>query len=327
MTKLSIIIPIYNTPTEDLRRCFDSIAPPDTWEVLLIDDGSQEAVGVFCREYCKLHPGFRYFYQENGGVSSARNLGIAQARGQYLTFIDADDCLLPQAISQGLEQYDSDLIFFDMQLTQQGKDSLWSAFPHPEGKLSREQVLYQLCTSASISGPAAKLYKTEKLNGIRFDPAFITGEDWMFVCDFTLRSESFAYLKTCTYRYFRSGATSQGRLLRFPDTMLRNLTDRYERKLEIIASTPWTRYTQAQIHSPAAAELIENLFNAAATLRMGKALTKERKAFIRKNAIKASEHLTQGHKKTRIKLWVLRSCPVILYPIALLRKLYLKFKY
>ena len=323
MTELSIIIPIYNTPLPELKRCFNSIVPPAgaKWEVLCVDDGSQAAVGEFCKEYASQRPMFRYIPKENGGVSAARNLGIDHATGKYLMFVDADDCLLPQALTD-LQNLDADLIFFDIQLTQLGKDSAWNSFPLSPGSLTREQVLDRLCTSASISGPWGKLFKTSKLESIRFDPCFITGEDWMFVCDFTLQAESFYYSKACAYRYFRAQATSQGRLLRAPETMLKNLTDRHARKQQVIAQLGLT-----QAAAPAAAELIENLFNSAAILRTNKALTPERRSFIRQHAELAAADLTHGHAKTRMKLWVLRSCPVALYPIAILRKLYLKFKY
>lgn len=332
MTDLSIIIPIYNTPVRELQRCFDSIAAPRqaVWEVLCVDDGSEAAVGTFCEEYAQAHPMFRYLRKENGGVSSARNLGIAQAAGKYLTFLDADDCLLSQALAQALTpQQNADLIFFDIQLTQLGKDSLWQAFSVPQGNLTREQVLYALCTGASISGPWAKLYKTEALrtHNIQFDTDFITGEDWMFVCDCAMHTEQFLYRKACAYRYFRAQATSQGRMLRFPDTMLQNLVCRYNRKLEVMSRTTWTQYDPAQVHSLASAELIENLFNAAATLRLAKALSGERLTYIRQNAQLCAEHLTHAGKKTRAKLWVLRSCPAALWPLGAMRKLYLKFKY
>lgn len=329
MTELSIIIPIYNTPLADLQRCFDSVTA-DHWEVILIDDGSEAQVGQFCREYIQSHSQFHYYYQENSGVSAARNFGIEKATGQYVTFLDADDCLLSDALAEALHQTQGqDLVFFDIRLIRGNRDSQQASFPFAEGELTREQVLYQLCTSASISGPWAKLFKTQLLHThqIRFDTAYITGEDWMFVCDATLAAENVYYAKTCTYQYFQAQATAQGRLLRFPDTMLKNLADRYNRKLTIIAQTPWSLYTPEQVHSPAARELIENLFNAAASLRLDKQLTNQRRTMIRRNAAMAAGNATQIPRKTRTKLWVLEKFPAMLYPMAFLRKMYLKFKF
>ena len=329
MTELSIIIPIYNTPLADLQRCFDSVTA-DHWEVILIDDGSEEQVGQFCREYAQSHSQFQYHYQENSGVSAARNLGIEKATGQYVTFLDADDILLSDALVKALQQTQGqDLVFFDIRLTRGNRDSQQESFSFPEGELPREQVLYQLCTSTSISGPWAKLFKTQLLHAhqIRFDTAYITGEDWMFVCDATLAAQQIYYAKACTYQYFQAQTTAQGRLLRFPDTMLKNLVDRYNRKLTIIAETPWSLYTPQQLHSPAARELIENLFNSAASLRLSKQLTSQRRTMIRRNAAKAAKLADNLPRKTRTKLWVLGKFPAMLYPMALLRSLYLKCKF
>ena len=327
MTELSIIIPIYNTPLADLQRCFDSVTA-DHWEVILIDDGSEEQVGQFCREYVQAHNQFHYYYQENSGVSAARNLGIQKATGRYLTFLDADDQLLCQPLEEALQQ-EQDLIFFDILLTQKSGDSTWSAFQAEAGPLTAEQVIYQLCTSASISGPVAKLYRRELIeaHSIRFDPRFITGEDWMFVCDCAIHSQNFLYVQQCAYQYYRTAATSQGRLLRFPDTMLTNLVDRHNRKLEVMAQQTWEQYDPQVAQALAARELIENLFNAAASLRLDKQLTNQRRTMIRRNAAKAARNAPHLPRKTRTKLWVLGKFPAMLYPMALLRKLYLTFKY
>ena len=327
MTELSIIIPIYNTPLADLQRCFDSVTA-DHWEVILIDDGSEEQVGQFCREYAQSHSQFQYHYQENSGVSAARNLGIQKATGTYVTFLDADDRLLCKPLEEALVQA-QDLIFFDILLTQKSGDSTWSAFQAEAGQLTAEQVIYQLCTSASISGPVAKLYRRQLIldHNIRFDPRFITGEDWMFVCDCAIHSRSFLYVQQEAYQYYRTAATSQGRLLRFPDTMLRNLVDRHNRKLEIMESQIWEQYDPQVAQTLAARELIENLFNAAASLRLVKQLTNQRRTMIRRNAAKAAKLADNLPRKTRTKLWVLGKFPAMLYPMALLRSLYLKCKF
>ena len=102
MTDLSVIIPIYNTPEEELKRCFSSLSGLSgfSWEAVLVDDGSKEQTGTFCRGYAQSDPHFRYYHKENGGVSSARNMGLEVAQGQFITFVDADDELLPQAIKK-----------------------------------------------------------------------------------------------------------------------------------------------------------------------------------------------------------------------------------
>ena len=89
---ISIIVPIYNVENY-LRQCLDSILNQtyQNFECLLINDGSPDNSADICREYVSKDSRFRYFEKENGGVSSARNLGIERSKGQYITFIDSDD--------------------------------------------------------------------------------------------------------------------------------------------------------------------------------------------------------------------------------------------
>ena len=89
---ISIIVPIYNVE-KYLRQCLDSIQNQtyQNFECLLINDGSPDNSADICREYLEKDSRFKYFEKENGGVSSARNLGIECSGGTYITFIDADD--------------------------------------------------------------------------------------------------------------------------------------------------------------------------------------------------------------------------------------------
>lgn len=89
---VSIIVPVYNTE-KYIRQCLDSILNQtyQNFECLLINDGSSDNSADICREYVAKDTRFRYFEKENGGVSSARNLGIECSGGAYITFIDSDD--------------------------------------------------------------------------------------------------------------------------------------------------------------------------------------------------------------------------------------------
>lgn len=332
MIDLSIVIPIYNTPIKMLERCFASVGAWETlrYEVLLIDDGSEAETGSFCSGYAQEHPNFRYLYKENGGVSSARNLGIQEARGRYLTFVDADDLLFWEAVEQHFPADGvADLVLFDILLTQNGVDSVWSAFRHDAGALDRQQVIFQLCTSANITGVYAKLYKTDLLqnNNIRFNTEFVTGEDWMFVCDYVQQASSFLYHSVCTYQYFREAVTLQTRFARFPDKMLSNQLSRYARKQQVMGQQNWTLYPAQQVYTLAATELVENLFNSAADLLLLRMLTPQRKALIRNAVAEAGTKLDDTTSpKTRMKLFVLCKFPVALWPLAQMRRQYLKRK-
>ena len=89
---ISVIIPVYNTESY-VRVCLESLVEQTytNFEVIMIDDGSTDNSGEICQEYTERDSRFHYYRKENGGVSSARNLGIEYSRGNYLTFVDSDD--------------------------------------------------------------------------------------------------------------------------------------------------------------------------------------------------------------------------------------------
>ena len=93
---ISVIIPVYNVG-EFLLPCLDSLMAQSykNLEILLIDDGSTDGSGDRCDAYAQKDSRFRVIHKENGGVSSARNLGLELAQGEYIAFIDADDWVLP----------------------------------------------------------------------------------------------------------------------------------------------------------------------------------------------------------------------------------------
>lgn len=90
--KISVIVPVYNVE-KYLRRCIDSILAQTfaDFELLLIDDGSKDSSGAICDEYAEKDNRILVFHKENGGVSSARNVGLDNAKGEWITFVDADD--------------------------------------------------------------------------------------------------------------------------------------------------------------------------------------------------------------------------------------------
>lgn len=116
---ISLIIPVYNVAPY-LRKCLDSILYQDSrdWEALLIDDGSTDASGAICDEYAGKDSRFRVFHKENGGVSSARNVGLDNAKGDWIWFVDGDDWIKTDSIgklSQASAQYDCDMIIFGIE--------------------------------------------------------------------------------------------------------------------------------------------------------------------------------------------------------------------
>lgn len=107
--KLSIIIPIYNVE-QYLRKCVDSVLNQDAsdYEIILVDDGSTDSCPTICDEYAAKYEIVRVLHQENGGLSAARNAGLAVARGEYIMFVDSDDYIEPNVLKGLLDQVGRD---------------------------------------------------------------------------------------------------------------------------------------------------------------------------------------------------------------------------
>lgn len=94
---ISIIIPVYNVE-KYLKECLESVINQTytNLEIILVDDGSTDSSGNICDEYKKRDTRIKVIHKENGGVSIARNLGLNNANGQYIGFIDSDDYVEPK---------------------------------------------------------------------------------------------------------------------------------------------------------------------------------------------------------------------------------------
>lgn len=108
---LSIIVPVYNVE-KYLRKCVDSLLAqdllPEEYEIILVDDGSTDQSGTICDEYAAEHPLLKAIHQQNGGLSVARNSGIAVAQGRYVQFVDSDDYLEPNVLKILAEKMETD---------------------------------------------------------------------------------------------------------------------------------------------------------------------------------------------------------------------------
>lgn len=117
-TRFSFIVPVYNVK-KYLKRCIDSLLRQtlSADEILLIDDGSTDGSEVLCDEYAREYPFIKVHHKKNGGLSSARNYGIMHSNGDYILFVDSDDCVqedLCRELNEALKKYgEADLLSFD----------------------------------------------------------------------------------------------------------------------------------------------------------------------------------------------------------------------
>lgn len=92
---ISVIVPVYNTE-QYLEQCIDSILDSafEDFELILIDDGSDDGSTEICRRYCEKDRRIKVIVQEHAGVSAARNRGIEKCSGEWVVFVDSDDSIL-----------------------------------------------------------------------------------------------------------------------------------------------------------------------------------------------------------------------------------------
>ena len=147
---ISVIVPIYNVE-KYLNKCIESIINQTykNLEIILVDDGSPDNCPQICDEYAKKDGRIKVIHKENGGLSSARNVGIDVAMGEYLTFIDSDDYVEPNFIEvlyQSLVNNDADISMCGINKIQADKiqeiivenqildkDSFWNFFYYGNG--------------------------------------------------------------------------------------------------------------------------------------------------------------------------------------------------
>ena len=102
---ISIIIPIYNTNREFIKRAVDSVINQSykDFELLIIDDGSKSEIASFCDTFATSDSRIKIYHIPNGGVSKARNFGLDKSSGEFITFLDGDDFISQQCLEHLIE--------------------------------------------------------------------------------------------------------------------------------------------------------------------------------------------------------------------------------
>ena len=204
---ISIITPIYNAE-QYLYRCIDSILSqsyPD-FELLLIDDGSKDSSGAICDEYAAKDSRVRVFHKENGGVSSARNIGLDNALGEYITFCDADDYVGTEWLAAycGAMEHKLDFIvqgFYKII----GDDTVENMLPPFTGKsrVELQELVKRLVTSSCFGYIWVKAFRRELVEShkIRFDENSSFTEDAQFIAACLEHVMSFQIVDKANYYY------------------------------------------------------------------------------------------------------------------------------
>jgi glycosyltransferase involved in cell wall biosynthesis len=229
---VSIIVPVYNAE-KTIRRCIESILGQEytDFELILANDGSQDASGAICDEYAAQDARIRVLHKKNTGVSDTRNQAISKARGRYLQFLDSDDWITSDATNllvRAAEDHHCDLVVADFyrvvgeRLSRKGDID-------EDGVLSREEYAGHM-----MENPADfyygvlwnKLYRREivKKHRLRMDPEISWCEDFMFNLEFIRYAETFYALQVPIYYYVKTKGSLANQNLSITNTVKMKLT-------------------------------------------------------------------------------------------------------
>lgn len=205
---ISIIVPVYNSENT-LHRCVDSILNQkfDDWELLLIDDGSKDSSRNICDDYSAKDKRIRVFHKKNGGASSARNLGLDNACGDWITFCDSDDFVYPDWLNNYVENISDNIDLIcqgfecDKILIDELKDT--KAFGLKYRGNVKDGIL-QLNKIYSLGYTWVKLFRRNILenNKIRFDIRYNYWEDQEFCFKYFCCIKNIVCTNKVGYFYF-----------------------------------------------------------------------------------------------------------------------------
>ena len=267
---ISIIVPIYNGE-QYLQENIESVLQQDysNWELILINDGSTDKSGDICKKYVSKDKRIRFFEKDNGGVSSARNEGLAHVNGEYVTFVDADDVIEKNYCSNLLSKMEPEV----------GMVVYGLGYLYPDGKVDiiRHRLqpgIYDYCafskfvvddgtmSSFTLHSVCAALYRYEiiKNGGVCFDDKIRYNEDGLFNTEYFLNSHlavSINYEKVI-YKY-RVNLASASNVVNLCGSDYANNMQLIERRLSELSALFLDADIMAQIERRRVTLLLEKL--------------------------------------------------------------------
>ena len=212
---ISIVIPVYNAE-KYLEQCLNSIKNQTykNFEVILVNDGSIDHSESICMDFVKVDTRFKYFTKVNGGASSARNFGLDNVTGNYITFIDADDWVDEnhlEVLINNIKDNNSDMAVSSIKKFDNSNNFYFRVYSNEEkyllnyNKLNRVEFLVILPklipANNSYKVAVSKLFKKELVTDVRFDESIVYGEDLEFFFKIYNNINSISYIDEVTYVY------------------------------------------------------------------------------------------------------------------------------
>lgn len=220
---ISVIVPVHNGQ-DYLKNCIDSILAQTyrPLEIIIVNDGSADRTGEICRDLENAHETVSILTMENLGVSAGRNAGLDRMRGEYVTFVDADDRIHPEmfeVLYRNLARTGSDVSgcrFFTWQTESEWENGVLSAGSHEA--LQQDIRLFtqkQFALEGILKNDTrcwSKLYKKDCIQNVRFREGLTIGEDMLFLIDLLPNVGQIVSTDFPGYGYFQNphGAMNRG---------------------------------------------------------------------------------------------------------------------
>lgn len=203
MPIISVIVPVYNAENY-LHRCIDSILAQTftDFELLLINDGSTDNSGEICNAYAQKYPCIRMFHKNNGGVSSARNLGLTKANGEWIVFVDSDDWIEPHYLNVLYQNGKYDFVTCYWRVL---NDKNYACIVPAEGEyIGKSEIrTFVDLNVGRLSYPVCRLFRNSIIqkHELSFDERIHYSEDALFIITYLQYVQTVKQLGNIEYNY------------------------------------------------------------------------------------------------------------------------------
>lgn len=222
MIKISVIMPVYNKELY-LRNTIEAILKQDyeNFELIIVNDGSTDSSKNICDEYARKDSRVRVYHIENGGVSNARNIGIGHATGDYIQFIDGDDCINEGVFNEYISILNKDkydIIFSPYNKVDHEGNILKTVDLNYSGCTNKEEILDEFVKNQVDTGYygwiSNKLIRLDivKKHNLKFDEKITLAEDLDFFLDIYKYSAKYYFFHKISFNYLQEAQNSSSLL-------------------------------------------------------------------------------------------------------------------
>lgn len=205
---VTVIVPAYNCE-HTIKKCIESIARQTykNIEIVIINDGSLDCTQTICQNLKKQYSNIILINQKNKGVSESRNIGISNANGYYIMFVDADDYIENNMIEVMMSNNEKQFDFICANYKKKINNKVLNNSEIAEKLLFNKDeflnIFWELFKKQLINSPVCRLYKRNIINcnNIKFNTCYDLGEDLIFNLEYINKCTTFHIIPDCLYNY------------------------------------------------------------------------------------------------------------------------------